>query len=82
MRKLTKEEISKLADIEGVDKEVVKNFLEKMELNPIDALDEVIQSAKMFKWNKATILTCVNGILLSDGLIDEIEISKIKLGSK
>lgn len=68
MRKLTEKEIETLADVEGIDKEAVKNFFRSMGFNIIEELDKIVQNAKMFKWNKTTILVAMNGLWLSAGL--------------
>lgn len=75
MRKLTNEEIEDLINVEGIDKDVAGNFLRSMTLDIIDAMDSLVQNARMFKWKKATILVVMNGICISAGLPkpDDIE---------
>lgn len=75
MRKLTSEEIEDLIDVEGIDKDAAENFLINMPLDIIDAMDSLVQNARMSKWKKVTALVALNGILISAGLPkpDDIE---------
>ncbi len=67
MRKLTVEEIKGLANRSNVRKIAVENFLITLTNNsfPEVAIINLMQDAKIYKWNNSTIQAIMDGIMLA-----------------
>jgi hypothetical protein len=66
MRRLTEEEIAKLATRKGVKENAVRNFLSTLgSLTPMEAGMNVSQDARDYKWNAATVKAIRDGINLA-----------------
>lgn len=65
MRRLTSEEITKLASRVGVKKIAVENFLMSMGENHSDARSNLSVDARSYKWNSATVKAIRAGIALA-----------------
>ncbi len=65
MRKLTNEEIDKLASEVGVRKIAVINFLSTMGDNEFNAIQNAELDSRLYKWNMATRSAIIKGIKLA-----------------
>lgn len=73
MEKITVEEIKRLSERPNVEKIVVENFLMNMSMGvgiPAN-IENLVNDAKLNKWNNETVEAILDGILKSGGL--EIE---------
>ena len=66
MRKLTIKEIEKFADNPKVRKIAVENFLMSMGNDRNIALNNLALDAGLYRWNKYTVTTILNGIDLAN----------------
>lgn len=67
MRQLSETEISELASRTGVRKIAVENFLSTMGEDEDDARYNLIEDARSYKWNMATINAIMRGISIACG---------------
>jgi len=65
MRKLTNQEIEKLAGRRGVRKIAVENFLGTMGTDKQTATSNLWLDVGLYKWNNATVKAILDGIKLA-----------------
>lgn len=68
MRKLKLEEIKTFANRPNVNKETVTNFLNGMDTDLHEAIEDFGISAKSYGWDKQTMQAILDGIWLAEGL--------------
>lgn len=69
MRKLTKKEIERFANMPGVKKIAVENFLMSMGEDLNNALGNLGLDAKSYRWNKETVNAILEGMWLAAGVL-------------
>lgn len=70
MRKLTDQEIERLANRDGAKSMAVKNFLKTVaeDNDLIDLVGDLGIDGKIYNWNKETIRAIMEGIFLASGV--------------